>query len=125
MSELEEINNITYNILGNLLFKMIPEYKLVYEEVKPSTKLGNYEFMNDFALYLVLEINKNINSNFVVNSFDYINEIGNSYNLEVLNILKVGILEILYTSDVNRDLVLSHLSDVNKRSFNSFSKFYH
>ena len=127
MDLLDKIQEFTYENIGKLLFEIIPEYKTVFdsEPYKREAIIGNYAFMNGFATILATEINKNKSSEFVINSFKFINHISISNNLEVLNILKVGILEILYTSGVAiRKYTLEHLNDKNKILFSNYSQFY-
>ena len=128
MNELDKINTYTFETLGYLLFKMVPEYKTIFDLdiYKDEAIIGNYIFMNGFATELTEEMKKNSSSTFVRNSFNYINEIGESNNLEILNILRVGILEILYTSgeSVRKQTEELLSSDKVKSIFNSFSKFY-
>lgn len=128
MNELEKIDSYTYSVLVSLLLKMVPEYKVIFDEKYSESNLpdeGVYLFMNEFASCLSGEIKTNLSSNFVKNAFNYINTIGESNNLELLNILKVGILEMLYTErGVDRNSVAENLSKKLKISFWSFSKYY-
>lgn len=126
MNKIDQINIFTYKVLGDLLFERVPEYKLIYysDLQNDESDIGNYMFMNEFSNTLSEKIKEN-NSSFVKNAFKYINEIGESNNLEVINILRIGILEILYTNGYEvRDFVDGFLSDNNKKIFKSFSKFY-
>ena len=127
MDILNKIQEYTYENIGRLLFKIVPEYKTVFDSdsYRHEAVIGNYAFMNSFATILANEIVKDKSSEFVNNSFKFINCISESNNLEVLNILKVGILEILYTSGVTvRNITLEKLNDKNKLFFMNFSQFY-
>lgn len=95
MKELDEIDNEICRILISLLLKIVPEYNIFYKQERLENDLSEnviYLFMNSFATHLSEEFMKNSNSHLVKSSFKYINNIGESYNLEVLNILRVGIL---------------------------------
>lgn len=82
--------------------------------------------MNEFASFLSGEIEKYPTSVIVNKSLDFINKVGESDNLEVINILKVGILEILYTSkNIDRKLVSDALSKKLQRYFLDFSRSYY
>ena len=81
--------------------------------------------MNQFSTILSENLEYNSNYNFINNSFNYINLLGESNNLEVINILKVGILEILYShNNSNRDLIKNRLTDKVKNYFIQFSNYY-
>jgi len=128
MDELKKINDFIYRILANLLFKMIPEYRMIYvlENNEDDFSSGVYLFMNEFASFLSNEIEKDPTSSIVNKSFIFINKVGESNNLEVLNILKIGILEILYTSkNIDRKLVSSFLSEKLQIYFQEFSRNYY
>jgi hypothetical protein len=128
MNELEQIESDIYRMLVILLLRTVPEYKTIFEQncsLENLPEKGVYLFMNEFAAYLTDEIKKEPSSSFVKNAFTFINTVGEKDNLELLNIVKVGILEILYTEKgVDRNLVSGMLIDKLKRDFNTFSKFY-
>ncbi len=127
MDELEKIDDLTNKILANLLFKMLPEYQKFYEHenIGNDLNVGGYLFMNEFASFLSSEIIRNPQSTTVSKSFDFINKIGESDNLEVLNIVKIGILEILYTNkNVNREVVFTLLSKKMQKCFQEISKSF-
>jgi hypothetical protein len=128
MNELEQIDDYIYRMLVSLLLKMVPEYKSIYERnysLENLPDIGVYLFMNEFATCLSDEIRKDSSSNFVTNAFTFINAVGERHNMELLNIVKVGILEILYTEKgVERLQVSGMLSDKLKRDFNAFSEYY-
>lgn len=128
MSELDLIDCYIYRKLASLLFKMVPEYKIYYERNYSISDLLDdsvYLFMNRFATYLSDAIKSDISSSFVKNAFSYVNILGESLNLELQNIIRVGILEILYTEKgVDRNQVRNLLIEKLKRDFNAFSKYY-
>jgi hypothetical protein len=125
IKKLNEINKFTYQSLAELLFEIIPQYHFTNLELGYSECFGNYLFMNEFSIRLCEEIEKNKSSAFVSNSFKFINCISETNNLEVLNILRVGILEILYTHGITvRSQVLELLNDKNKIFFLNFSQTY-
>jgi hypothetical protein len=128
MDALKKIDEFIFRILSNLLFKIIPEYQIFCESENKKNDFSNgvYLFMNEFALFLSNEIEKEPTSTVVNNSFIFINKVGESNNLEVLNILKIGVLEILYTSKgIDRKLVSDCLSEKLKKYFQEFSKYYY
>lgn len=103
---------------------MVPEYGKDYVEEHVFQE-GIYFFMNDFAMDLGRQLSADNSSSFVKNGFKYINLLGESNNLEILNIVSVGILEILYTTEfLNRNMVCGLLSEKLKIHFNSFSDYY-
>ena len=122
--KLNDINKFTYQKLGEILFEMVPQYQS-YCNYSLDDFFGNYTFMNEFSIALSQEIEKNNASEFVQNAFKFINDLSASDNLEVLNILKIGILEILYTSGIKvRDYSFEQLNNKNKKNFSDFSKLY-
>lgn len=123
---LAEINKVTYQTLIEMLFEIIPEYHLSNDSTFDDTgDFHIYTFMNNFTAVLATEIEKDECSIFVINSFKFINSTSETNNLEVLNILTVGILEILYTSgDFVRTFTLEQLNEKNKNLFLNFSQFY-
>lgn len=128
MDELKKIEDVTNKFLMELLFTMVPEYQLYYEQENNVDDLfiGRYLFMNDFASFLSDEIIQNPQSVIVSKAFNFINKIGESDNLEVLNVVRVGILEILYTKkNLNRDLVLTFLSEKMQKYFKELSSSYY
>lgn len=127
MDELENIDDFTYKVLVDLLFKILPEYRAIFEteNIGDDFSSGVYLFMNEFTLFLCDEIEKDPKGIIVNKAFTFINKVGESDNLEVLNILKVGILEILYTSKkTKRELVFNLLSEKLKKYFHEFSTYY-
>lgn len=125
MDELNKIDEFICQSLVDLLFNMVPECKDIFK-FEYSFPGGVYLFMNGFASFLSDEIEKDPMSVIVNKSFVYINEVGESNNLEVINILKVGILEILYTSrNIDRKLVSDALSEKLQRYFLEFSRSYY
>ena len=128
MTEIEEkINDYVYKELAALLFEMVPEFR---EEVEKSGSMevlldqNVYWFMYDFSLSLSEKIRKNVSSDFVSKAFMYINTVGEGHNLQLQNIVIVGILEILYTEELDRNLVCSMLSEKLQKEFNGLSRLY-
>lgn len=125
MDELNRIDDFTCRSLVALLFNMVSEYQTIckFENNFPG---GVYLFMNEFASFLSCEIEKDPTSIIVNKSFDFINKVGESNNLEVINILRIGILEILYTSkNMDRELVSDSLSEKLQKYFLEFSRSYY
>ena len=128
LDALKKINKNILRILANLLFQRIPEYKKKYELENNAIDFtdGVYLFMNEFASFLCNEIEKDPTSDVVDKSFIFINEVGESHNLEIINVVKIGILEVLYTSKgIDRKLVSDFLNPRLKIYFQEFSKHYH
>lgn len=129
MKELEEIDDYIYNALAALLLKMVPEYRKEIEQKDKEVILqeeGVYRFMYEFSVCLSGKIVENISSDFVAKAFMYINKVGESHNLELQNIIRVGILEILYTTkELDRNHVYDMLNEKLKVDFHSFSKYYY
>lgn len=127
MDKLKQIDEFTYKTVSDLLFERVPEYKAIYEDdiYRDEIGINCYLFMNKYSSFLASEMSKNLSSKFVTNSFEYINKLGNSTNMEVINVLRVGILEILYTSGIDRVLISDRLNDTAKQIFQGFSKYYH
>ncbi|TKC57626.1 hypothetical protein FBD94_20330 [Pedobacter hiemivivus] len=121
---MNEIDNFICKVLKSLLFEMVPEYAKGYSK-EDVFQEGIYFFMNDFAMDLGRELSIDNSSSFVKNAFKYINLLGESNNLEILNIVTVGILEILYTTEfLNRNMVSGLLCEKLKIHFNRFSDYY-
>jgi hypothetical protein len=127
MKPLEEIDVFIFDTLTGVLFDKVPEYKEIVgmgEDSRFSDRL-TYSFMNEFATYLGGQIIADRTSPFVERSFDYINFIGQSHNFEIINIVHVGILEILYTeAGVDRQFVKMNLSEKLQAYFEAWSKYY-
>jgi hypothetical protein len=127
MKPLEEIDIFIFDTLAGILFDKVPEYKEIVEmgeDSRFSDRL-TYGFMNEFATYLGCQIIADRTSPFVESSFDYINYIGQSHNCEIINIVHVGILEILYTEEgVDREWVKMNLSEKLQPYFEAWSKYY-
>ncbi len=127
MKPLEEIDVFIFDTLIGLLFDKVPEYKEIVEmgEYSLFSDRSTYLFMNEFATYLGGQIIADCTSPFVERSFDYINFIGQSHNCEIINIVHVGILEILYTErGVDRQFVKMNLSEKLQSYFEAWSKYY-
>ncbi|WP_293917948.1 DUF7674 family protein [Sphingobacterium sp. UBA5789] len=128
MRELKEIDIFIFNTLRNILYEKVPEYKVILaskENFKYSSEYNIYFFMNEFATYLASRIIEDTTSFFVKNSFEYINLLGQSDNCEVLNIVNIGILEILYTEEANsREWIKKNLSETLQLNFEAWSKYY-
>lgn len=124
MKNLEKIESCIYTILVEELYNIVPEYKKNQDKFDKEDNYI-YLFMNDFSTKLSESLESNDNYDFINNSFNYINLLGESNNLEVINILKVGILEILYSyNKSNRDLIKNRLSDKVQDYFIQFSDYY-
>lgn len=122
--KLNEIDDFISKVLKSLLFDMVPEY--AKDDTEEDVSEGEiYFFMHDFARGLGRELSNDNSSIFVKNAFKYINLLGESDNLEILNIVTVGILEILYTTEfLNRNMVCGLLCEKLKIQFNNFSDYY-
>ena len=128
MDTLKKIDEYIFRTLSDLLFATIPEYQEYYELENKEIDLldGVYLFMNEFAIFLCKEIEKNPTNVIVNKAFIFINDIGESDNLEVVNILRVGILEILYSDkNIKRKLVSDLLNKKAKRVFQQLSEYYY
>ncbi|MEN5377908.1 DUF7674 family protein [Sphingobacterium kitahiroshimense] len=133
---LKEIDRYIFNTLISVLYEKFPEYKSVLDSQGGSVYAKNYTsenssdfstylFMNEFSIFLGGKIIEDKTSVFVKKSFEYINLLGQSDNCEILNIVHVGILEILYTEEgVNREFVKMNLSEKLQPYFESWSKYY-
>ncbi len=121
MNDFEELDNIISKIVKDKLYKMVPEY-CYYK----NNETGIYFFMNEFTSSLVNEIEQHKSNKFIDNSFEFINYLGDSNNLEILNIIKIGVLEILYTSkNIERKIIEDLLNDKLKLIFKNFSNYYY
>lgn len=124
-NKLDQIDDFISEVLKSLLFDMVPEYAKDYAE-EDVFEEGIYFFMCDFATHLGKELSINNSSSFVKNAFKYINHLGESHNLEILNIVHVGILEILYTTEsLDRNMVSGLLCEKLKIYFNNWSAYYY
>ena len=124
-SILIEIDKFTFKQIGILLFEMIPEYRSRIEDIGSYECLGNYSFLNDFAIALCKEIETSKENDYIKKSFSFINALSETKNLEVINLLKVGILEILFTSgNPVREYSSTLLSESAKIYFMSFKELY-
>lgn len=127
MKPLEEIDIFIFDTLTGVLFDKVPAYREIAEMGEDShfSDRSTYLFMNEFATYLGGQIIADWTSPFVERSFDYINYIGQSHNCEIINIIHVGILEILYTKEgVDREWVKMNLSEKLQPYFEAWSKYY-
>lgn len=126
MIELEKIDKCIYEELKALLFEMVPGYERIFAQIQDNLSENDiYLFMHEFSTFLGEEMEKCTSNVFISNAFNFINKIGESNNLEILNILKVGILETLYTiPHLDRKQVFHHLSDKLQGYFQECSKYY-
>ncbi|PJJ79083.1 hypothetical protein CLV57_2207 [Mucilaginibacter auburnensis] len=101
---------------------MVPEYNYESNAFKDD---GIYLFMNDFASTLAESIKQDPNSHFVSNSFNYINTIGERSDPDVINLINVGIIEILYTEQsLSRAFIAMRLSEKLSVLFHAWSEHY-
>ena len=120
---LKNIDNYIGETLKSLLYSTIPEYKLTHDNIFKND--GIYLFMSDFAEDLGKKLIKGDSLNYVKEAFQYINLLGESNNLEVINIVRIGILEILYTTKgLNKNIVKNLLCDKLKDMFDEFDNYY-
>jgi len=127
MEELNKIDDFIYKTLNDLLFDAVPEFKTVFELDSSNYNFsgGLYLLMNEFASFLAKEIEIEPAGAVVSKAFTFINQLGESNNLEVLNILKVGILEIIYTEkNIDREMIAGCLSEKLQKYFYEFSHYY-
>lgn len=128
MKELNEIDDFTFTIMKETLFEMVPDFRNFFEVENKHSDLkdGVYLLMYEFSAFLSYELIKHPTSSIVQKSFYYINLLGESNNMKVLNILKIGILEILYSSkNIDREKVNSFLSKKGQKYFIEISKNYY
>lgn len=133
---LTEIDRYIFSTLIGVLYEKLPEYKDILDSQGGSVYAVNYNsenasdfstylFMNEFSVFLGSKIIEDTTSVFVRKSFEYINLLGQSDNCEIINIVHVGILEILYTEEgVNREFVKMNLSEKLQPYFEAWSKYY-
>jgi len=127
MEELIRIDDFIYKTLNDLLFDAVPEFQTAFEldSSKYNFSGGVYLLMNEFASFLAKEIEIEPSGAVVSKAFGFINQLGESNNLEVLNILKVGVLEIIYTEkNIDREMVAGCLSERLQKCFHEFSHYY-
>lgn len=121
MNDFEKLDIFISKIVKDKLYEMVPEYSYYENE-----ETGIYFFMNEFTSALIDEIEQSQSNKFIDNSFEFINSLGESHNLEIVNIVKVGVLEILYTSEkLKREKIEELLSEKLKPIFRIFSKYYY
>lgn len=128
MNSIGKIDELTFIILREVLFEMVPNFSGFLEKENEHIQLTNgvYLFMYDFATFLGNELITNTAGSNVQKSFDYINRLADSNNLEIINILKIGILEILYSAkNIDRRKVASFLNERGQNYFIEISKNYH
>lgn len=129
MNELEKIDKYIFEILNQLLFNIVPQYRQKVKQAPLEANLsdhGIYFCMYEFACHLTEEIKISLESEFVINSFKFINMVGESHNLELQNIIRVGVLEILYsTIELDRNEIKNMLNNKLRLEFSNFSKHYH
>lgn len=127
-ADLKEIDKFIFNTLSSILHEKVPEYKSMLDLGGGSgyaSDCSTYLLMNEFAVFLGDRIKEDATGAFVKKSFEYINLLGQSDNREILNIVHVGILEILYSeSGVDRAWVTMNLSDKLRTYFESWSEYY-
>ncbi len=81
-------------------------------------KQGPYTILSNFAIYLRDGIVDNtINSDELNRAFDFLNNMGASRNLEVQNLLVVGVLEILADTDESTSIAKQKLKNYALESF--------
>lgn len=119
------VDNYTYFLLGELLFEKVPNFSEKYLEIyDPETKIGSYNFFDDFASTLIEDINSKNRTSYLIDAFNFINECCETTNLEILNIIRVGFFEKLYSEVAdNRDFVRGLLNDKSLNMFNKCSEY--
>lgn len=83
-----------------------------------SLKEGPYNTFNNFAIYLRDGIvNNKIDNDELNRAFDFLNNMGASKNLEIQNLLVVGVLEILADTDESIRIAKQKLKNYALESF--------
>lgn len=98
------------------LFEQFPSFekKMCYEP----DDLTPYNVLGDFALYLRDKIKaKNITEEEVNKTINFINTMGKSEDIEVLNILEVELFEIFTDDKETINWALKYLDENNKERF--------
>ncbi len=100
-------SNLNLKPYDLLLFiqKTIPDFNKIAD-----TDDGIYNALGDFAIYLRDSLDeKSISESDLKNAFQVMNMMGSAEDLEVQNLLVVGILEILTDKDNVVEIVKKHL----------------
>jgi len=125
MQLFKEIDSLIREKILLALLECVPSYRNKMDSIQIEfNKDSVYLSLNEFSEKLAEELQSETSSVFVLESFDFINMLGESNNLEIINIVKVGILEILYTGNCNRSLVRNLLSEKLKPHYDLWSKYY-
>jgi hypothetical protein len=119
----EITNNFIYERMGEFFIEKIPLYTTIYTP-DPYDAIGGYFFLNNFALELCKELKAKVKSDFITQSIHFINEVSKSTNLEIQNLIKVGVLEILYSDVEVREDVRKMLEKESLVLFLHFEEFY-
>lgn len=99
------------NAVSQLLEK-IPElasYRPGFEADLP------YDTFGSFALFLCDEIRAGRNKDLLDRAFEVLNEMADSSDREVLNLLVVGVFEVLSNDDTCIEAATKHLSEAGNR----------
>lgn len=119
---LSKIDLYIYDLMTVYLIEKFPELKS--KHLSYDHEDGIYRFMYHFSNLVIKEINNEEVPLIRTQAIDFINDLAKSNNLEVINILKVGILEILYSTKSVREKVRSLLSNECLVYFNHYSEYY-
>ncbi len=102
----------------NLLIA-IPEFKLEYLDVNHKIDFDySYLLYGDFALFINREIHKDPpNLGLIERCYDYINILGESKDKEIVNLLVVGVLEVLTDNKELQEVSVRLLKGVSKKYY--------
>lgn len=113
--------------VGQRLLDLVPEYRVFHDQhrAKGPVDFGSHTFLYEFANALSAALTTEPPSSFVDHAMAFLNELGESSSLEQLNLLNVGVLEILYTNGIDvRAKARALLSAKNLATFDAFSTHY-
>ena len=108
-----EIDRCTYKKVGELInFYCKPSFQVELQEMETHA----YSVLNKFSKKLLNSLDRN-DDIFDIMAFKFINALSKSSNLEVLNLLRIGVFEILLDYPQRYEQVYSRLDDDARKIF--------
>lgn len=120
----QEIDSSLQKKMAEFLFEKVPNYRKIFERGGNDYEIGGYLFMNRFTTDILNEYKSNKESPLVTDFFDFVEECSKTTNMEVLNLVNVGIIEILYSTSELREEIKSRLGPISLSLFEGWSGLY-
>ena len=119
---LENIDECIRKEIVEMLFSTCPTYRKIIDP--EDLDMGVYLLLNGFAMCVSRNLVTNESESLNDEAFSFINNLGESFNQEIINLLKVGVLEMFYDNPENYEVICNRLKGKSKDYYVQMASLY-